>query len=59
MLEMLKVIASSYPIAIMFIALCAASVLLYLINWFKKADADDKSLRASQAVTVRRYNEEG
>jgi uncharacterized membrane protein len=58
MLEYLKVIAGSFPIAIMFIALCVAVVVLYLINWFKRADADDKALRASQARSVIRRDEE-
>jgi hypothetical protein len=59
MLEYLKVIAGSFPIAVMFIAFCVAIVALYLINWFKRADIEDKALRASQAKTVTRYNEEG
>lgn len=52
-MEVLSIVAASWPLAVMFIAACAASVLLYLIRWFKKADEQDKALRASQAVTVR------
>ena len=55
MLEVLKVVAASWPIAIMFIAAVSGSLALYLIRWFKKADEQDKAYRASKAVTVRDY----
>jgi hypothetical protein len=39
----------------MFIALCVAGVVLYLINWFKRADLDDKAMRAATAREVATY----
>lgn len=53
MIEVLGIVASSWPIAVMFIGSVAGGVILYLIRWFKQADHEDKAYRASQAVTVR------
>lgn len=53
MIEVLGIIASSWPIAIMVLGAMIASVVIYLIRWFKQADHEDKALRASQAVVVR------
>jgi hypothetical protein len=57
MIRVLEIIASSWPIAIMFIASMAACIAFYLIRWFKKADQDDKAYRASQAIVVRRSDD--
>lgn len=57
-MEALRIVSVSWPIAIMFIAVVAASVALYIIRWMKKADLDDKALRASQAVTVRQSRDD-
>jgi predicted membrane-bound mannosyltransferase len=52
-MEVLRIISESWPLAIMFIAVCVAGVILYLINWFKRSDLEDKAIRASQALVVR------
>lgn len=53
-MEILQIIAQSWPLAVCFIALCAACLAFYVINWFKRSDIEDKALRASQAVVVRK-----
>lgn len=58
MIEVLKIVSQSWPIAIMFLGAAAASVIFYLIRWFKKSDQDDKALRASQALVVRSHRED-
>jgi heme/copper-type cytochrome/quinol oxidase subunit 2 len=58
-MEILQIIASSWPIAVMFIALCVAGVVLYVIQWFKRADREDKAYRASQALVVRSHDNAG
>lgn len=55
MMEILSIIASSWPIAVMFIALCTAGVALYIIQWFKRSDREDKAMRASQAREISTY----
>lgn len=59
MIQVLSIIAGSWPIAIMFIATIAGGVVLYLIRWFKKADEEDKAYRASQAIVVRQHDDAG
>lgn len=51
-MEVLSIVSQSWPLAVMFIALCVACVVLYVINWWKRSDAEDKAYRASQATTV-------
>ena len=48
-MEVLRIISESWPLAVMFIAICVAGVVLYVINWFKRSDMEDKAIRASQA----------
>ena len=52
-MELLRIVATSWPITIMFIALCASGLVLYVVNWFKRSDMEDKAIRASQALVVR------
>ena len=54
-MEILSIVASSWPIAVMFTALCIALLALYVINWFKSADREDKALRAAQAREIATY----
>lgn len=51
-MEYLRIVSDSWPIAIMFIALLAAGLVLYLINWFKRMDREDKAIRAAQAREI-------
>ncbi len=51
-MEILQIVATSWPLAVMFIAFCLACLAFYVINWWKRSDAEDKALRASQALTV-------
>lgn len=53
MIRVLEIIASSWPIAVIIISAMIGSVALYIINWFKKSDSENKALRASQAVMIR------
>lgn len=57
-MEALKVVAASWPIAMVLIAAMVGGVALYLIRWFKQSDLEDKALRASQAVVVRRHSDD-
>lgn len=57
-MEALRIVSVSWPLAVMFIAVVAASVAFYVIRWMKKSDLDDKALRASQAVTVRQKGDD-
>lgn len=59
MIEVLKIIADSWPITFMFLGVIAGGIILYLIRWFKQADREDKAYRASQAVVVRQHNSAG
>ena len=52
-MEALKIIAESWPIAIMVLGVMVAGVVLYLIRWFKQSDREDKAYRSEQAVVVR------
>lgn len=54
-MQVLAIIASSWPLAVMFIALLAASLALYIIRWVKVADREDKAYRAAQAREVATY----
>ena len=54
-MEVLQIVASSWPLAVMFIALCVAGVVLYVIQWFKRADREDKAMRAAQAREITTY----
>lgn len=56
MIEVLSIIAGSWPIAIMFLGIIAGSLVLYVIRWFRQSDREDKAYRASQAVVVRDHN---
>lgn len=58
-MEILRIVSSSWPLAVMFIALCIAGLAFYVINWFKRSDRDDKALRASQALVVRQRDSAG
>lgn len=58
-MEVLRIVSASWPIAVMFIALCVASVVFYVIQWFKRSDQEDKALRASQALVVRGHDNAG
>jgi hypothetical protein len=48
----LQTIASSWPIAVMFIALLIFIFATRFFGWIKKQDREDKAYRASQAVAV-------
>lgn len=52
--ETLKIIASSWPIAVMVVSAMAGGLALYIVNWRKQSEAEDKAYRSSQAVSVRR-----
>lgn len=54
-MQVLQIVASSWPIAVMFIALCVAGVVLYVIQGFKSADREDKAYRAAQAREISTY----
>ena len=41
-MEVLSVVAGSWPIAVMFIAVCVTGFALYVVDWFKRADREDK-----------------
>lgn len=51
-MEVLSIISTSWPIAAMFIAWCAAWLVFYVISWRKQSEAEDKAWRASQATNV-------
>lgn len=51
-MEVLRIILTSWPLAFMFAAFLLACIALYVINWFKRSDTEDKALRASQATIV-------
>lgn len=53
MIEVLGIVAGSWPIAIMVLGAMAGGIALYIIRWFKQSDREDKAYRASQALTVR------
>jgi NADH:ubiquinone oxidoreductase subunit 2 (subunit N) len=53
--EVLSIVASSWPIAVMFIALCVAGITLYVINWIKRENREDKAMRAAQAREIATY----
>ena len=55
MMEVLRIVASSWPIAVMFIALCVAGIVLYVIHEIKRADREDKAYRAAQAREISTY----
>lgn len=59
MIEVLRIIADSWPIAVMILGAIAGGVILYLIRWFKQSDREDKAYRSSQAVVVRRSDDAG
>lgn len=56
MMEVLQIISNSWPIAIMFIALCVDAVAFRIIGAFRASDRENIEYRASQArdVTTRR-----
>ena len=54
-MEVLAIVATSWPLAVMFIAACVAGIALYVINWFKRSDREDKALRAAQAREIATY----
>lgn len=57
MIKVLEIVASSWPIAIMFLGLMGCCIALYVVRWFKKSDEDKQAYyRSSQAVTVREWN---
>jgi hypothetical protein len=53
--EILSIVAGSWPIAVMFIAACTAGITLYVINWIKRENREDKALRAAQAREIATY----
>lgn len=53
MIEVLSIVAQSWPIAIMFLGATVGGIALYVIRWWKKSDQEDKAYRASQALVVR------
>ena len=59
MIEVLSIIAGSWPIAVMVLGAMIGSVVVYLIRWFKKADEEDKAYRSSQALIVRQHDDAG
>jgi hypothetical protein len=50
--QVLAVVASSWPIAVMFIAVCVTGFALYVVDWFKRADREDKALLAAQVRAI-------
>lgn len=52
-MEALKVISTSWPIAIMFIAFLAAAVGFYIIRSIRQTAQEDRAVRASTAVVVK------
>jgi uncharacterized membrane-anchored protein len=53
MVEYFRILATSWPLAVMFIAVIAGGIALYVIRWFKKSDQEDKAYRSQQALVVR------
>jgi hypothetical protein len=53
--EVLSIVAASWPIAVMFIAVCIAGITLYVINWIKRDNREDKAMRAAQAREITTY----
>lgn len=54
MIEVLQIVANSWPIAAMVLGSVVGGVVIYLIRWRKQSDQEDKAYRSSQAMTVRR-----
>jgi hypothetical protein len=54
-MEVLSVVAGSWPVAVMFIAVCVTGFALYVVNWCKRADREDKAFRAAQARAIATY----
>jgi hypothetical protein len=52
-MQVLQIISTSWPIAMMFLGTIVGGIVIYLIRWFKQADREDKAYRASQALVVR------
>jgi uncharacterized membrane-anchored protein len=57
MIEVLRVVAGSWPLAVMFLGAVAGGIALYIVRWFKQANREDKAYRATQAVVVRQHEE--
>ena len=51
-MEALKIIAASWPIAIMVLGSMIASVVLYIVRCIKQTAREDKASRATQAMVV-------
>lgn len=59
MVEVLGIVAGSWPIAIMVLGAITGGIVVYLIRWFKQADQEDKAYRSSQALVVRQHDDAG
>lgn len=59
MIEVLKIIAGSWPIAIMVLGAMGGFIALYILHWRKQLDLEDKAYRASQAVVIRNRDNAG
>lgn len=59
MIEVLGIVAGSWPIAIMVLGAMVGGVVIYLIRWFKQSDQEDKAYRSSQALVVRQHDNAG
>ena len=51
-MQVLSIVAGSWPIAVMFIATCIAGIVLYVINWIKRDAREDKAMRAATAREI-------
>ena len=58
-MEFLRIVAASWPIAVMFIAICVSGIVLYVIKQSERWRREDKAYRASQAVVVRQSDSAG
>lgn len=52
-MEVLRIVAGSWPIVVLLVAAMAAGLALYVIHWFRQTDREDKAYRSQQAVVVR------
>jgi hypothetical protein len=54
-MQVLAIVASSWPLAVMFIALCCTGIALYLMRWVERGNREDKAYRAAQAREIATY----
>jgi len=55
--ETLSIILTSWPLAVVLLAIVAAIAINLIVRQFRTWDQDDKVMRASQAREVTKYND--